>query len=98
MKTLIIDDEPIARQVLREHLESMDNVTIVGEAADGREGLRQIAELDPDLVFLDLQMPIMGGFDLVRNLTGSELPVIVIVTAFQQYAIDAFEAARSIIC
>lgn len=92
VKTLIVDDEPIARQVLRDHLDLIEGVTVVGEAADGREGLRQITDLAPDLVFLDLQMPVMGGFELVRNLTGAALPVIVIVTAFQQYAIDAFEA------
>ena len=80
VKTLIVDDEPIARQVLRDHLDLIEGVTVVGEAADGREGLRQITDLAPDLVFLDLQMPVMGGFELVRNLTGAALPVIVIVT------------------
>lgn len=92
VKTLIVNDEPIARQVLRDHLDLIGDVTVVGEAADGRDALRQIAELRPDVVFLDLQMPVMGGFDMVRNLTGANPPVIVIVTAFQQYAIDAFEA------
>jgi two-component system, LytTR family, response regulator len=92
MKTLIVDDEPVARQILRDHLELIADVTVVGEAADGREALRKIEDLAPDLVLLDLQMPVMGGFDLVRSLTGATLPVIVIVTAFQQYAIDAFDA------
>ena len=92
MKTLIVDDEPIARQVLREELELLPGVDIVGEAADGREALRQIAEIEPDLVFLDLQMPVMGGFEVVRNLEGRSLPVVVIVTAFDQHAIQAFEA------
>lgn len=92
MKTLIVDDEPIARRVLREELELFPEVQIVGEAEDGRQALEQIAKLQPDLVFLDLQMPVMGGFEVVRNLKGGALPVIVIVTAFDQHAMEAFEA------
>lgn len=92
VRTLIADDEQIARQVLREELELLPEVTVVGEAADGLEALQQIVDLRPDLVFLDLQMPGMGGFEMVRNLSGSRLPVIIIVTAFHQHAIEAFEA------
>jgi two-component system LytT family response regulator len=92
MKTLIVDDEPIARRVLREELEAVPEVKIVGEAENGRQALERIAELKPDLVFLDLQMPVMGGFEVVRNLGGGKLPVIVIVTAFDQHAIEAFDA------
>jgi DNA-binding LytR/AlgR family response regulator len=90
--TLIVDDEPVARRVLREGLESIPGIEIAGEAADGREALRQIASLKPDLVFLDLQMPVMSGFEVVRSLREPPLPVIVIVTAFDQHAIQAFEA------
>jgi two-component system LytT family response regulator len=92
MKTLIVDDEPIARRILREELELFPQIQIVGEAEDGRQALQQIAKLDPDLVFLDLQMPVMGGFEVVRNLKSGRLPVIVIVTAFDQHAVEAFEA------
>ena len=92
MKTLIVDDEPIARRVLRQELEAVPEVVIVGEAENGRQALQQIAELQPDLVFLDLQMPVMGGFEVVRKLGGGHLPVVVIVTAFDQHAIEAFEA------
>ncbi|HLH41749.1 MAG TPA: response regulator [Bryobacteraceae bacterium] len=92
MRTLIVDDEPIARQVLREGLEGMPGVTVVGEAANGREALQQIGEMKPDLIFLDLQMPVMGGFEVVRELGGGRLPVVVIVTAFDEHAIQAFEA------
>src|SRR5580693_6788698 len=92
IKTVIADDEQVDRRVLREELELLPEVTIVGEAEDGREALLQIVELRPDLVFLDLQMPGMGGFEVVRNLSGPRLPVVVIVTAFHQYAIEAFEA------
>jgi DNA-binding LytR/AlgR family response regulator len=92
MKTLIVDDEPIARRILREELEAFPEVKVVGEAENGREALRKIAELQPNLVFLDLQMPVMGGFEVVRKLGGGALPVVVIVTAFDQHAIEAFEA------
>jgi two-component system, LytTR family, response regulator len=92
MKTLIVDDEPIARRVLREELETVPDVVIVGEAENGKQALKQIAVLRPDLVLLDLQMPVMGGFEVVRKLTGGHMPAVVIVTAFDQHAIEAFEA------
>jgi two-component system LytT family response regulator len=92
IKALIVDDEPIARRVLREELELFPEVVILGEAADGKDALQKIAKLQPEVVFLDLQMPVMSGFEVVRNLPGPRLPVIVIVTAFDRHAIEAFEA------
>jgi two-component system LytT family response regulator len=92
IQTLIVDDEPVARKLLREELELLPEIAIVGEAGNGREALQKIEKLKPDLVFLDLQMPVMSGFEVVRNLGGSGLPVVVIVTAFDQHAIQAFEA------
>lgn len=93
LKTLIIDDEPIARQVLREELEQLDEVEIAGEAEDGISALAAIRDLSPDLIFLDLQMPGLGGFDVIRKLpSGGHIPMVVIVTAFDQHAIRAFEA------
>jgi len=98
LKTLIADDEEIGRKVLREELELLPEVTIVGEAENGAEALRKIRELEPDLVFLDVQMPLMGGLEVVRNLSGSHLPVVVIVTAYQEHAIDAFESGLATTC
>jgi DNA-binding LytR/AlgR family response regulator len=92
IKTLIVDDEPVARRLLREGLEPLSEIEIVGEAANGKEALQKIAKLKPDLVLLDLQMPLMSGFEVVRGLSGNSLPIIVIVTAFDQYAFQAFEA------
>ena len=93
LRILIVDDEPIARQVLREELEQLGNVEIAGEAATGTEALTEIRRKKPDLVFLDLQMPEMGGFEVVRNLKATgETPAIVIVTAWDQHAIQAFAA------
>ncbi|HEX3876922.1 MAG TPA: LytTR family DNA-binding domain-containing protein [Bryobacteraceae bacterium] len=92
MRTLIVDDEPIARRVLAEELEAFPNVELSGEAANGKQALLKIAELKPDLVFLDLQMPVMSGFEVIQNLQDAPPPVMVIVTAFDQHAIRAFEA------
>jgi two-component system LytT family response regulator len=93
LKTLIVDDEPIARRVLREELESIAGVEIIGEADSGAAALDKIAEQRPDLVLLDLQMPAMSGLEVVRNLRhGTHMPVIVIVTAYDKYALQAFEA------
>jgi len=93
LKTLIVDDEPIARKVLREELESIEGIEIVGEAGDGEVALQKIAAQQPDLVLLDLQMPAMGGLEVVRQLKhGAHMPVIVIVTAYDKYALEAFEA------
>lgn len=93
LKTLIVDDEPIARRILREELEQIDAVALIGDADDGVSALAAIHESSPDLVFLDLQMPGLGGFEVIRRLQlGATIPLIVIVTAWDQYAIQAFEA------
>ncbi|HUB77633.1 MAG TPA: response regulator [Bryobacteraceae bacterium] len=91
MTTLIVDDEPVARGVLREELESFPDIEVIGEAADGRSALAEIERLSPELVFLDLQMPVMSGFEVAANLAGKTTPIIVIVTAYDHYAIRAFE-------
>ena len=93
MKTLIVDDEPIARRVTQgRNWNSIRTLTSRARLPKGKKALLKIAELRPDLVFLDLQMPVMSGFEVIRNLTCAPPPVIVIVTAFDQHAIRAFEA------
>ena len=92
LRVLIVDDEPIAREVLREELEGRPDVEVVGEAENGPEALERIAELRPDLVLLDLQMPGFGGFEVIQRLPRGALPFVVIVTAYDQHAIRAFEA------
>ena len=92
IRTLVVDDEPVARQVLRDELAAFGDIEIAGEAANGNEALSAIATLKPDLVFLDLQMPGMGGFDVIRQLPPGTLPIVIIVTAYDQHAIRAFEA------
>ena len=93
LKTLIVDDEPVARKVLREELESIPDIEVIGEADNGATALEKIARQRPDLVLLDLQMPAPGGLEVVRNLKrGPHMPAIVMVTAYDQYALQAFEA------
>jgi DNA-binding LytR/AlgR family response regulator len=92
IRTLIVDDEPVARQVLREELRAAGDIEIVGEAEDGAAALAAIAQHRPDLVFLDLKMPGLGGFEVVRRLPEGVLPVVVIVTAYDEHAIRAYEA------
>lgn len=91
MKALIVDDEPVARRVLREQLEDFAEVQLLGEAATGMEAMEQIASLHPELLFLDLQMPEMDGFAVARSLRGERLPLIIYVTAFEKHALQAFE-------
>jgi len=92
IRALIVDDEPVARQILRDELASVDDVDIVGEAENGSQALRQIADLRPDLVLLDLQMPGLGGFEVIQQLPAGTLPIVIIVTAYDQHAVRAFEA------
>jgi DNA-binding LytR/AlgR family response regulator len=91
MRTLIVDDEPIARQVLREELEEFSDIELIGEAENGETALLLISSLRPDLVFLDLQMPGIGGLEVLSRIRGGHLPVFVVVTAYDQHAIQAFE-------
>lgn len=91
IQTLIVDDEPRARTTLRVQLEPQPDFEVVAEAANGREAIDMIREHAPDLVFLDIKMPGISGFDVLRALDPEELPFVVFVTAYDQYALEAFE-------
>jgi two-component system, LytTR family, response regulator len=90
-RTLIVDDEPLARERLRQLLQQEPDIELVGECADGAAAVAAIRELAPDLVFLDIQMPELNGFDVLGQMGGVRLPAIVFVTAFDQFALKAFE-------
>jgi two-component system, LytTR family, response regulator len=92
MRILIADDEPIAREILRDLLAEIGGVELAGEAASGVEAVDQIDRLRPDLVLLDLEMPGLDGFGVARLLRGERLPLIIFVTAYHQHALAAFEA------
>lgn len=91
IRTLIVDDEPLARDGIRVLLDKDPDVAIVGECGNGQEAVESIRESDPDLIFLDVQMPEMTGFEALSELDGDELPFVIFVTAYDQYAIRAFE-------
>jgi two-component system LytT family response regulator len=92
IRAIIVDDEPLARRGLELRLREAADVEIVRQCANGREALAAIGELQPDLMFLDIQMPGLSGFDVVKQVPQESLPMIVFVTAFDRFAIDAFEA------
>ncbi|MFQ6047426.1 MAG: LytR/AlgR family response regulator transcription factor [Gemmatimonadales bacterium] len=92
IRTLIVDDEPSARRGLRLLLRRDPDVEIIGECRNGLEAVRAIGEQDPDLVLLDVQMPGLSGFDVLRQLDSEHIPVVIFVTAYDQYALQAFEA------
>nr|WP_294846843.1 LytTR family DNA-binding domain-containing protein [uncultured Sphingomonas sp.] len=91
IRTILVDDEPLATQGLLLRLEAHDDVEIVATAANGREAIRQIKTHKPDLVFLDIQMPGFDGFSVVQGLMEVEPPLFVFVTAYNQHALRAFE-------
>ena len=91
ISALIVDDEPHARRSIRRFLDSDATIEVIGECADGESAVEMIRSKKPDLVFLDIQMPEMTGFDVIRSL-GSKMPVTVFVTAYDHYALSAFDA------
>jgi two-component system LytT family response regulator len=91
IRVLIVDDEPIAREGLRALLEGERDVEIVGECKNGREAIKATREQAPDLVFLDVQMPKINGFEVIEQIGAAQMPAIVFVTAYDQYALQAFE-------
>ena len=91
IRTVVIDDEPLAREGLRVRLAREEDIEIVGEAADGPSAVDAILALRPDLVFLDVQIPGFDGFDVVGRTASTYLPTIIFVTAYDRYALRAFE-------
>lgn len=93
MRVIIVDDEPLARKGLALRLAEFENIEIVAECQNGREALEQIPALNPDMVFLDIQMPGLNGFQVINELRFKQvdMPLIVFVTAFDNYAIKAFD-------
>src|SRR5678815_2256818 len=90
ISTILIDDEPLARAIIKEYAEAFPQLTIVQECNDGFEGLKAIMQHKPQLIFLDVQMPKINGFEMLELI--EEPPAVIFVTAFDEYAIKAFES------
>ena len=89
MKAIIIDDEILAIQIIKEYVQEISNIEIIGEYQNGFDGLKAIHELKPDLVFLDIQMPKLTGFEMLELV--ENMPIIIFTTAYEEYALKAFE-------
>jgi two-component system, LytTR family, response regulator len=91
IRALIVDDEPLARRRIKSLLAHDSSVEVIGECSDGHKAVTAINELTPDLVFLDVQMPAMDGFDVIKTIGAEQMPTVIFVTAYDQYALKAFE-------
>ena len=91
LRTIIVDDEPLARRLMRSMLSDIDEVELVAECRNGREALAAVQGLAPDLMLLDIKMPGLSGFDVVRELQADIMPMVIFCTAYQRYALDAFD-------
>ena len=91
IRTLVVDDEPLARARIVNLLNKAENISVLGECKNGREAMKSIATYKPDLVFLDIQMPDLNGFDVLNSGKLNDVPFIIFVTAFDQYALQAFD-------
>ena len=91
IRTLIVDDEPLARERVKRFLRDERDIEVIGECGNGSDAIKTIHEKEPDLVFLDIQMPEKNGFDVIKSISGKHLPTIVFITAYDQYALQAFD-------
>ncbi|MFC3094907.1 DNA-binding response regulator [Alteromonas sediminis] len=92
LRTLIVDDEPLALKLLASKLEKIPQITVIGQCKNGREAAQAIMEHEPDLVFLDIQMPGVSGLEVVKRTQEAIMPLVVFITAYEEYALEAFEA------
>ena len=90
IKAILIDDEPLSREIVRSNLKSFPQISVVDECNDGYEGIKSIMQHKPDLIFLDIQMPKINGFEMLELV--EESPSVIFTTAFDEFAIKAFEA------
>ena len=92
IRAIIADDEPLARRGIRQMLSPHDDITVVAETRSGRETVRALRKLKPELVFLDVQMPELDGFGVLREIGSKHMPAVIFVTAYDEFAVRAFEA------
>ena len=93
LRVLIVDDEPLARQSIRRHLQPHTDIEVIGECGNGRAAVEAILAQRPDLVFLDVQMPEMDGFQVIERVGAARMPEVIFATAWDRYALQAFDAS-----
>jgi len=91
LRTIIVDDEPLALGLMKSKLKKFDSINIIAECKNGREAITAILDLEPDLVFLDIDMPNINGFDVIHRTQPELTPMVIFATAHEQYALDAFK-------
>ena len=91
LRTILVDDEPLARRLIRSMLSDLEGIELIAECRNGREAIAAVHGLSPDLMILDVKMPGLTGFDVVRELQSDVMPMVIFSTAYQRYAIDAFD-------
>lgn len=92
IRAIIADDEPLARLGIRQMLSRHDDIDVVAEARNGREAVKALRELKPDLIFLDIQMPVLDGFGVLKAIGVREMPAVIFVTAYDEFAVRAFDS------
>jgi len=92
IRAIIADDEPLARRGIRQKLARHEDISVVAETRNGRETVRALRELKPDLIFLDIQMPGLDGFEVLRTIGVKRMPAVIFVTAHDEFAVRAFDA------
>ena len=91
LRTIIVDDEPLARKLLLSYLEELPEIEVLTECANGREAIAAVLEMEPDLMFLDISMPGLNGFEVIKKIQPELLPMVIFCTAYERYALDAFD-------
>ena len=89
--TIVVDDEPLARQLMLTYLAELSEIEVLAECANGREAVEAVLALEPDLMFLDIRMPGLNGFEVIKKIQPEILPMVIFCTAFERYALDAFD-------
>jgi two-component system LytT family response regulator len=91
LKTIVVDDESLARRLMLSILQDIPEIDVVAECSNGREAVRAVLELEPDLMFLDIRMPGLNGFEVIKKIQPELLPMVIFCTAFERFALDAFD-------
>jgi len=91
LKTIVVDDELLARKLILSCLEELPEIEVLAECVNGREAVREVLELEPDLMFLDIMMPGLNGFEVIKKIQPEVLPMVIFCTAYERYALDAFD-------